>query len=105
VSRLASVRVASMLFGDLRQFKEMQIQNLSHLSLVGEEKLNGRPTYRIKGLDWRQYELTIWVDKETFLLLKTYQIILPATNPSDETTTYKPEINKDIPARKLAFKH
>ena len=50
--------------------------------------------------------MTIWVDKEKFLLLKTFEIVKPANSPgAEQTTTYSPEINADIAADKLAFKH
>ena len=104
VSRGSSIDVPSMLFGDFHD--KHVIQTLSQLTLMKEEVVSGRPAYKIKGMDWRNREMTIWIDKENFLLLKRFAIIQPANTPAaEETTTYKPEINIAIAADKLAFKH
>jgi hypothetical protein len=96
--------VPSMLFGDFHD--RHRVQTLSQLVLVSSEKVGERPAYKIKGMDWRGHELTIWVDKEKFLLLKTFEIVKPENTPgAEQTTTYSPEINADIAANKLAFKH
>jgi len=93
-----------MLFGDLHD--SHRIQNLSQLALIGEEKVGGRLTYKIAGLDWRGHKMTLWIDKESFLLLKTFEIVKPVnTQGAEQTTTYKPQLNTPISADKLAFKH
>ncbi len=104
VSRGSSTQVPSMLFGDLHD--SHRIQNLSQLALIGEEKVGGRLTYKIAGLDWRGHKMTLWIDKESFLLLKTFEIVKPVnTQGAEQTTTYKPQLNTPISADKLAFKH
>jgi outer membrane lipoprotein-sorting protein len=104
VSRLSSILVPSMIFGDLGDSR--LIQNLAEPVLVSSEKVGERSAYKIKGADWQGNEMTIWVDKEKFLLLKTFRIMKLANRPGAEnTTTYNPEINADIAADKLAFKH
>jgi len=104
VSRGSSIQVPSMLFGDLHDIH--RIQNLSQLALIGEEKVGGKLTYRITGLDWRGSQVTLWIDKESFLLLKTFEIVKPVnTQGAEQTTTYKPQLNRPISPDKLAFKH
>jgi outer membrane lipoprotein-sorting protein len=104
VSRGASIQVPSMLFGDLHDTH--RIQNLSQLALIGEEKVGGKVTYKITGLDWRGNQVTVWIEKESFLLLKTFEIVKPANSPgAEQTTTYKPQLNLPIPPDKLAFKY
>ena len=99
VSGGSAMVVPSMLLGDLHD--SHRIQNLTKLKLVREEKISGRPAYKIEGRDFRDGKLTLWIDKERFLLLKTFEV----WNGVDRTLTYKPEINPTIPAGKLAFNH
>ena len=104
VSRGSSIQVPSMLFGDFHDAH--RIQNLSQLALIGEEKVGEKLTYKIAGLDWRGNKMTLWIDKESFLLLKTFEINKPANSQgAEETTTYKPQLNLPISPDKLAFKH
>lgn len=104
VSGGTAVQVPSMLFGDLSDTH--RIQKLSQPTLMKEEIVGGRPAYKIKGTAFRDQEMTIWIDKEKLLLLKTFEINrLPSSQTVEQTTTYKPEINVAIAADKLAFKH
>ena len=104
VSGGSAVQVPSMLFGDLHD--SHLIQTLSELVLTGEEKIGERPAYKIKGMAGQDHEMTIWIDEESFLLLKTLEIRqLVNSGEVEKTTTYKPEINTRLSADKLAFKH
>ena len=104
VSRGSSIQVPSMLFGDLHDTH--RIQNLSELTLIGEEKVGEKLTYKIAGLDWRGNKVTLWIDKESFLLLKTFEIVKPVNSQgAEQTTTYKPQLNLPISPDKLAFKY
>jgi hypothetical protein len=104
VSGGSSIQVPSMIFGDLGD--SQIIQKLAQPVLVGSEKVGERSAYKIKGVAWQGNEVTLWVDKETFLLLRTFRIVKLANRPgAEKTTTYNPEINADIAAEKLAFKH
>lgn len=103
VSDGTSMQVPSMLFGDFHDTH--RIQKLSQLTLIKEEAVGGRPAYQIKGIAFRNQEMTIWIDKEKFLLLKTFEIVQLSNATVEQTTTYKPEVNVAIAADKLAFKH
>ena len=103
VSSTSALVVPSMLFQNLGD--RQVLQSLTELSLVGEEKVSGRNAYRIRGKNLINTWLTIWIDKETFLLVKLFQ----KTNLGDQdvhlTIRYEPKINLDVPPEKLAFKH
>jgi len=99
VSSMSAVVVPSMLFQDLGDTG--RIQSLTELSLVREEKVNGKAAYRIEGKDWANMYLTIWVDKQTFLLVKFFE----RRENVEITIRYEPKIDPDIPPGKLAFKH
>jgi outer membrane lipoprotein-sorting protein len=102
VSGASAIVVPSMLLGDLHD--SQIIQNLTQLVLVGEEMSGGRTAYKIAGTA-RDQQMTIWIDKESFLLLKTFQLAKLPSGDAEKTITYKAEINKTIPADKLAFNH
>ena len=103
VSSTSALVVPSMLFQNLGDRRVLQ--SLTELSLVGEEKVSGRNAYRIRGKSLNNTWVTIWIDKETFLLVKLFQ----KTNFGDQhvelTIRYEPKINLDVPPEKLAFKH
>src|SRR5688572_10203760 len=50
VSSTSAAVVPTMLFQNLGD--ERRLQTLTELSLVGEEKVRGRPAYRVQGKDW-----------------------------------------------------
>jgi hypothetical protein len=81
------------------------IQSLSQLNLNGEEKVGSKAAYRIEGTDRLNNVITLWIDKENFLLLKTFDRKKFDTFEVEDTKTYKPQINVDIPPGQLAFKH
>jgi outer membrane lipoprotein-sorting protein len=103
VSGGSAIYVPSMLMGDLQDTH--RIQSMTQLNLEGKEKLGERTAYRIEGRDWRNNLLTIWIDKESFLLLKIHEKHKLKLVESESTTTYKPQINLNISPDKLAFNH
>lgn len=103
ISGSSAIVVPSMLFQILGD--EHRIQRMTDLSFGTEEKVNGRPAYRIQGKDWLKDSLTIWIDKETFLLVKLFERKRSRGPEVDLTITYEPQINVDVPPGKLAFKH
>lgn len=102
VSGTSAIVVPSMLFQNIGDYR--RVQSLTDLSLVREEKVGGRAAYRIQGRDWMNIRLTLWIDKKTFLLVKLFE---KRTERADVelTINYEPQINVDVPAEKLAFKH
>lgn len=80
-----------------------RFKRLSDLKLIGEEQVNGRNAYKIEGTEVSQKILTLWVDKEAFLLLKTFQKNKFEKFETEKTTTYKPQINVKVAQEKLAL--
>jgi hypothetical protein len=101
VSGGSAINVPSMLMGDLQDLH--RIQTLTQLSVKGEEKVGDKTAYRIEGRDWRNNFLTIWIDRERFLLLKIHEKRKLKTVESEITTTYQARININIAPDKLAF--
>lgn len=102
VSSSSAIVVPSMLFQNLGDYR--RIESLTDLSLVGEEKVSGRAAYRIQGKDWMNQLMTLWIDKKTFLLVKLFEKRSGQIDV-ELTIQYEPQINVDVPAEKLAFKH
>lgn len=103
VSSMSAVIVPSMLF---QNFGDRQVvQSLTELTLVREEKVSGRQAFRIQGTSVIKTPVTIWIDKETFLLLKFFQKRNFDNQDVELTIQYEPKINVEVPPEKLAFKH
>jgi hypothetical protein len=79
-----------------------RIKSLSELKLIGEEEVNGRNAYKIEGTDSRERTVTLWVDRESLLIVKIYQTNTFPTFETETTTTYKPQVNVSAQG-KLAF--
>ncbi len=121
VSSGSAATIPSLLMPDM--VGGNRIKSLSALKLIGEEKVNDRAAYQIEGTDSRQRVVTLWVDKETLLLVKIFErtsfdsasVLLlrnkvpqpPSPVPfvpfeTETTTTYKPQLNAGAEG-KLAF--
>lgn len=103
ISSMSAILVPSMLFQNLGD--RQLIQSLTELTLVREEKVGGRTALRIQGTSVNKTPLTVWIDKETFLLLKLFQKRSTDNYDVELTIQYEPKINPDVPPDKLAFKH
>jgi outer membrane lipoprotein-sorting protein len=103
VSSGSSLNVPSMLMQDLKATD--RLGSLSELKLTGQENVADRLAYRIEGKDRRDNLVTMWIDKERFLLLKIYETRKFEDFRTEQTTTYQPQINTEISLEKLAFNH
>ena len=81
------------------------MQSLSQLELKGEQQVGDHIAYKVEGKDRRNNLITLWIDKERLLLLKIYETKTFEDFRTEQTTTYRPEINTNIPSEKLAFNH
>jgi hypothetical protein len=79
-----------------------RIKSLSDLTLIGEEEVNGSTAYKIEGKDFRKNALTIWVNRDTLLIVKIHQRNKFPTFETETTTSYKPQANVSAEG-KLAF--
>jgi hypothetical protein len=101
VSSLASVTVPALLMPDLARGN--RIKSLFELKLIGEEQFSGANAYRVEGFDSRNNPITIWIDKESMLLVKVYEKKKFEKFEAETTTTYKPHVNLEVAQQKLAF--
>jgi hypothetical protein len=101
ISRGSSITVPSMRMSEVDVYK--QFTKLEQLQLVGEEPLNDKIAYKIEGIDPWNHKMSIWIDKETLLLIKIFETNQTSQFATESTTTYKPMVNVKVAEEKLAF--
>lgn len=103
ISSMSAIIVPSMLFQNLGD--RQVLQSLTELTIGREERVRGRVAFRLQGKSVIKTWFTIWIDKETFLLLKLIERRHIDNYDHELTIQYEPKINVDVPPEKLAFKH
>lgn len=107
VSSRASHIIPILLMPD--SINSESLKTLKELKLLGEEPVEKRAAYKIEGQDFRGVTMTVWLDKESQLILKVFQKnkVEPVNGgESFETETtffYEPQINAKVPAARLEF--
>ena len=77
---------------------------LEEPKLVGEEVVDKAPCYKIEGKNASGEPETTWVDQETYLLKQMFdRTEIPGGTIVEQTTTYRPKLNGEIPAEAFAF--
>lgn len=100
VSSGSAVAIPSLL---LPEMSGMRYETLTNLKLGGVEKVNGHDAYRIEGQDRNGAAMTLWVDKESLLIVQRYERVKFEKFETETTTTYKPQVNVEIAREKLDF--
>jgi outer membrane lipoprotein-sorting protein len=107
VSSLSSTTIPALLMPD--SVRGGRFKSLTGLKLLGEEQVEQRAAYKLEGQDARGTPLTLWLDKERLLVLKTFQKnrIEPRDGresfETETTTFYDAQINEKVPAARLEF--
>lgn len=114
ITRRAQNIVLGLLFID--RVRRDTLIDLTDVKLVGEDRVNGRLTFRIDGnltqvhyfRDDRGYHamvrvplpISVWIDQQEFLILRIRQ---KPEGTQTTTTTFKPVVNIKVAPDKLAF--
>ncbi|MCM3869425.1 MAG: hypothetical protein ND895_01840 [Pyrinomonadaceae bacterium] len=101
VSSLVSTTVPTLLMPEM--VIGNRIKSFSELKFIGEEEVNGSNAYRIEGTEFPKTTLTLWLDKESLMIVKMFQTRKFDTFETETTTTYKPQVDVDVAQEKLAF--
>lgn len=101
VSSSSSLNIPGMMIPDMAGYNRFRL--LKQLQLAGEEPLNDKIAYKIEGTDSRDNKVSLWIDKDTSLLLKVYEVRKINDFETETTTTYKPVVNVIVTDEKLAF--
>jgi len=100
-SHAASLRVPALMMPDLFHGKGL-FKSLTDLKLGREEKIDRRRVFKIEAR-LENESFNIWVDANQFLILQIEQVISLGQMDQYTTTRYRPVLNAEIAADKLAF--
>jgi VWFA-related protein len=95
----ASLTIPSLLSPELVGGSSI-LTSLDELKLAGEDKVDGRKTFKLEG-KFKGQALKLWIDSSEFLIIKIHRKMDGAV--AEATTKYKPQVNGNIPYDKLAF--
>jgi VWFA-related protein len=70
--------------------------------VAGEEKIDGRKTFRIEGRLWGQ-PVKFWIDQTEFLILKTSRTLVLGNRTVESVVQYKPKLDSKIPPESFVF--
>lgn len=77
---------------------------MSDVRLAGEDKIEGRQAFRLEAKLWGDQEVKLWIDKDQYVILKSYRKLIIGTQPVESTVTFKPILNADISPERLLLK-
>ena len=99
--RRLGVTIPALLMPDA--IKANALAALKDLKLAGEEELDGSPCIKLEGKDARGVVQTVWIEKSTSLVRKIHFSTKIPNATFDQTTTYRPRLNVDIPPEQFGF--
>jgi VWFA-related protein len=100
-SQGASLTIPGLLLPDLFRGSSI-LTSLEELRLTGEDKVDGRKTFKVEG-KFEGQPLKLWIDIQEFLVIKIQRRIKFGEFELETITKYKPQVNGDISRNKLAF--
>jgi len=77
---------------------------MSDVRLTGNEKIDGRETFRLEGKLWRAQPIKLWIDKTQYVIVKISRKVLFGDSEVESTVHFKPKLNTDIPPEVLQLK-
>ncbi len=97
----SAVTVPALLLPDLFSGKGL-FASLAEIKLTGEEKVEGRRTFKIEGKLGEQ-SFKLWIDTDQFVIIKTHQKIKVNSLEQETITKYRPLVNGEVRADQLSF--
>jgi VWFA-related protein len=98
-----SLTIAPLLLADLFRTSDL-LASLSDVRLTGNEKIDGRETFRLEGKLWQAQPIKLWIDKTQYVIVKITRKVLFGDSEVESTVHFKPKLNTDIPPEVLQFK-
>jgi len=98
-----SLTIAPLLLPDLFRTTDL-LASMSDVRLAGNEKIDGRETFRLEGKLWRQQPIKLWIDKTQYVIVKSSRKVLFGEREVESTILFKPKLNTDIPPENLQLK-
>jgi len=96
-----ALRVPALLMPEIFHGKGL-FASLTDLKFIREEKIDRRRAFKIEAL-LENDPFNLWIDANQFLILQIEQITRQGQIDQDTTTRYRPVLNAEIAADKLAF--
>jgi hypothetical protein len=110
VSGGSATRIPSLLMPDT--LNGTGFSSFTHWKVMGEETMGNATAYKVHGIgssyegqDGRLHkrELTLWIDTQTLLILQTFATRQFEDFETENTKTYRPQMNIAVPPHKLHF--
>jgi VWFA-related protein len=98
-----SLTIAPLLLPDLFRTSDL-LASMSDVRLTGNEKIDGRETFRLEGKLWQQQPVKLWIDKTQYVIVKSSRKVLFGDFEVETTVLFKPKLNTDIPPEILQLK-
>ena len=96
----SSLIISPLLFPDWFRTSDL-LTSISDVRLAGNEKIDGRETFRLEGTLWRQQPIKLWIDKTQHVIVKISRRVLLGDSEVETTVLLKPKLNTDIPPQLL----
>jgi VWFA-related protein len=97
-----SLTIAPLLLPDLFRVTDL-LAAMSDVRLAGNEKIDGRETFRLEGKLWREQPFKLWIDKTQYVIVKSSRKVPIGDSEVESTVHFKPKLNTDIPPEVLQF--
>lgn len=92
--------IPSLLLNEAHSFR---LTDLTELMLLPDANLDGVSCYRIQGKNRGGDVESLWIEKKTYLLRRIDTGMQFSDFRTEETTTYSPQVNVDVPPEELEF--
>jgi hypothetical protein len=79
-----------------------RLSDLTGVQRLNDDKAGKADCYCVKG-SYGDVETTVWVEKVSFLIRRVDRRFQAETFSSDETTTYEPVVDAEVPPARLEF--
>jgi len=97
----SSVTIPQLLLPDHFRASDL-ISLIVNPTLAGEEKIDGRRTFRIEGT-LRGFPIRLWIDQTRHLILKSYRKVSIGDRLEESTVQYKPKLDVTVSPEDLVF--
>jgi VWFA-related protein len=99
----SSLTIAPLLLPDLFRIADL-LAAMSDVRLAGNEKIDGRETFRLEGMLWGQQPFKLWIDKTQYVIVKSSRKVPLGNSEVESTVLFKAKLNTDIPPEYLQLK-
>jgi hypothetical protein len=100
VSLGSAYEIPSLLLPD--EIEGRRLTSMKSATRLDDAKLGEINCFRVRG-ELGKSSITVWIDSKTLLIRKIEEAFDVDNSPAEQTTTYQPVINEQVPEQKLSF--